>query len=71
MTNSFGIAAVLIGIAGVILLRLRWKVDPEDRKLKTEWDELNQFRREYSALFGLARLVASSALAALAFLMPS
>ena len=71
MTHSFGIAAVLIGIAGVILLRLRWKVDPEDRKLKTEWDELNQFRREYSALFGLACLVASSALAALAFLMPS
>jgi len=71
VTHSFAIAAVLIGIAGVILLRFGWKVAPEDRKVTNEWDELKQFRQEYSALFGLACLVASAALAALEFLMPS
>ena len=69
MTYSFGIAAVLLGIAGVILLQLGWKVAPEDRKVKNEWDELNQFRQEYSTLFGLACLVVSAVFMGFEFLM--
>jgi hypothetical protein len=70
VSHAFGIAAVTFAVAGVILLRLGWKNAPEGTILKNEWDELNQFRQEYSSLFGLACLVAAAALATLQFLMP-
>jgi hypothetical protein len=68
--HSFGIAAVLLAIAGGVLLCLGWRAAPERGKFETEWDKLNDLRQEYSALFGLACLVAAAALAVLEVLMP-